>query len=448
MNAPLGTVVSLVVALALVAASAPSAAAETIYQAFDERFDDVRGKLADLDGAGFSAVQVSPPQKSPDKDIWWARYQPIDFRVLESRLGNEQDLKELIDAAHDRGMKVLVDVVLNHMADPKYVGGQLAYPEFSAQDFRYPNADRCIGNYNDRYQVTHFWLCDANAKLPDLDTGSSYVRGVHKRYLEKLLALGVDGFRIDAMKHIEASYFPDVLQVIPPGKFTYGEVIGETLNESNEYTGMVPVTDFHLLRTMIQAFSASGDLRYLTHPEGHGAALPGSVAVVFARNHDTAMHGSFFNFGDYTDAMLANAYAVGRGVGHVLVYRDDAYDHTTRAALAFRDTMRGRPTYVRPSSEVCDGQQACDPKQLLFIERGSKGLMIINKANAWLDLPRAVVPGLEEGCYRDLRYGTRIAVAKGGDGRKWISAWGSRARGGLNIGPRTALALVKDGTCP
>ena len=50
-----------------------------------------------------------------------------------------------------------------------------------------------------------------------------------------------------------------------------------------------------------------GDLRDLIHPESVGAALPGDRAVVFARNHDTAMAPGFFNFGDPQDAALALA---------------------------------------------------------------------------------------------------------------------------------------------
>lgn len=414
---------------------------ERIYQAFDQTFVTVEGQLSQLKAWGYTAVQISPPQKSPNDPVWYARYQPIDFQVIEGPLGNEAQLRHLVTAAHAKGLKILADVVLNHMADVRHVGGHLRYPEFSEADFHYSDGQHCINDYNDRHQVTTYWMCDGNAHLPDLDTSSPYVRSVHKRFLRKLLGLGIDGFRFDATKHIEPEYWADLLSAIPSSTYVYGEVIGRALWESQLYTGMMPVTDFHLLRTMLQAFSLNGDLRFLTDPESFGAALPGRVSVAFARNHDTAMHGDFFNFGDYTDAMLANAYVIGRGVGDVLVYRDDAGQASTRAAMAFDRALINRNAFVRRAEEICG--QACDGRTTLFLERGNKGLMILNAANAWVDMTAARMPALDEGCYRELQNGFKVTIARGGDKQKWISAWGSTARGGINIGPRSALFLVK-----
>ncbi len=416
---------------------------ERIFQAFDERFVAIEGRLDALKALGFTAVQVSPPQKSPADTVWYARYQPIDFQVIDGPLGNETELQHLVTLAHAKGLKVLADVVFNHMADPKHVGGHLRYPEFSEADFHYNDGQHCMADFSDRHQVTTYWLCDSNAHLPDLDTSSGYVRSVHKKYLKKLLGLGIDGFRFDAVKHVEPEYWADVLQVVPQSAYYYGEVIGESLWESHLYTDLMPVTDFHLLRTMLSAFSANGDLRFLTDPEAFGAALPGNVAVVFARNHDTAMHADFFNFGDYQDALLANAYVIGRGVGDVLVYRDDADKVLTRAALAFDRSLKNDGPFVRKAEDICGS--ACDGRTTLFLERGGKGIMILNAANAWMDVQGAKMPGLEEGCYREVLGGVAMTVTKGSDGQRWVSAWGSAGRGGLRIGPRTALFLVKSG---
>jgi alpha-amylase len=434
---------SALIVLTLGLLSSTSARAEIIYQAFNERFASLQGKLDRIQSLGYSVIQISPPVKSIPDDVWWGRYQPIDLRKIEGPLGDEADLRGLIAAAHARGLKVIVDVVLNHMADSRYVGGGLQYPEFSARDFHEPDRRTCIGDFGDRWQVTHYWLCDENAHLPDLNTSSTYVRETHKRFLRRLLDLGADGFRIDAAKHIEPDYFADVLQVVPHGKFVYGEVIGETLDESRAYTGYMPVTDFHLLRVLLSAFSIGGDMRYLIHPEGVGAALPGSQAVVFARNHDTAMHSGFFNFGDRRDAMLAYAYVIGRGVGHALVYRDDYSDSTVKAAIRFRRALLGQPTFARAVEEICAPAPACDPRGLLVVERGDRGAMIINKSDVWAEVGEARMPGLAEGCYKELQNGFVVRISRGGDGQKWISAWGSAQQGGIHVGPRTALFLVR-----
>jgi alpha-amylase len=438
--------------LVFAASVARPAAASVIYQAFEERFDDLAGKVDHLADAGYDFIQVSPPQKSVDQPIWWARYQPIDYRVIAGPLGDEAALRRLVAKAHGRGVRILADVVLNHMADPHLFGdGSLHYPEFSPWDFHDPDRRPCIQDFGDRYQVTHFWLCGdpehPERGLPDLDTGSAYVRGVHKKFLRKLVDLGVDGVRIDAAKHIEPEYFDDVLSVLPPSALRYGEVIGTTLDESRLYTSKMLVTDFHLLGTLINAFSADGDLTYLRYPEGFGAALPSTQSVTLVRPHDAVMSPSFFNFGDYRDAVLAYAYAVGRGNGVTLVYRDDAYEDTVAAAVRFHRAMRGKLAYVRPVGEVCGGQTGCDDRTLLVLEREGEGVVVINKANAWVDIAEARMPGLAEGCYRELRYGTQMTVGRGGDGQKWVTSWGSRARGGLQIGPRSALFFAAAKGC-
>lgn len=432
------------VLLAMVSYS--TAQAGVIFQAFDQRYVDVEAMLDELKDMGYEYVQVSPAQKSLDLQDWWSVYQPVDYLTLANRLGDEGDLRHLVEIAHAKGLKVLVDVVLNHMADPVMSGNpDLSFPQFSWRDFHYQDSRNCISDWRSRHQVTKYWLCDLSRghHLADLDTSSPYVRGVHKQHLQKLLSLGVDGFRFDAMKHIEPEYFAWLVNELPRNKFYYGEVIGETLEESNLYTGFMPVTDFHLLRVLLGAFSINGDLRWLVHPEGAGGALPGRDAIVFSRNHDTAMAPQFFNFGDYRDAMLANAFVIGRGVGTPLVYRDDLRDPLVRSAVRFHKLLNGKGAYVRSPGDVCESTQGCDPRTTLFLERDGVGLMILNAADHWLDVGAARMPGLEPGCFRELTHGFHMSVASGGDGQKWVTKWGSPSRGGLRVGPRSALFFVK-----
>jgi alpha-amylase len=73
--------------------------ADVIYQAFNMRFRDIKAQLPELQNLGYTYIQVSPPQKSNPSPEWWARYQPIDRTIIESPLGTEKELKELINAA-------------------------------------------------------------------------------------------------------------------------------------------------------------------------------------------------------------------------------------------------------------------------------------------------------------------------------------------------------------
>jgi alpha-amylase len=360
--------------------------------------------------------------------------------VLDGPLGRESDLKSLVEAAHGRGMKIVVDVVFNQMSNYQQDFDNLTYPFFSKNDF---HPKTCI-DYGSRWSVVHGWL---NCDLPDLATETPYVRQQAKNYLGKLLALGADGFRFDAMKHIEPEFFRDVLPVVPATTFKYGEYIAQSASsyEPHEYTdiGGLSVTDFWLLATMLRAFGPGGDLRELADVNlvGAGKALPGVVAVTFATNHDIEKGQIGYRFGDAQDAVLAQAFVLARQEGFPLVYNSYYFDPTTRAGVAFHERMLHEPQFFRNGGEVAAG---ADNANLLFVERGSRGVAIIYKGDAFFDVATAALPGLAPGCYRELHYGFSVVV--GSDKR--VTRWGDPSRGGIQIGPRTALFLVQSpGDC-
>lgn len=140
------TILTLVFLVCFLTGLIPPANADVIYHAFNEPFDQIRAEIPQLKEQGYTYIQISPPQLSNPSSEWWARYQPIDFTVLESPLGNEEDLKELIDAAHQQEEKIIVDVVLNHMANYGDYPYTLQYPRFSPDNF-HPRV--CIQNYDD-----------------------------------------------------------------------------------------------------------------------------------------------------------------------------------------------------------------------------------------------------------------------------------------------------------
>jgi len=227
----------------------PPLQANVIYQAFNEPFNTLKSELESIKKLGLTHIQVSHPQKSNQDPAWWARYQPIDFEEIQSPLGSEKDLKELIliTLAHRKNinLKIIIDVVLNHMADVSTYTLNLKYPKFSKKHF---HTQKCIEYDFNRQEVIKGWL---GCSLPDLKTETSYVREQAKKYLTKLLILGSDGFRFDSAKHIEPDFFKTMLNVATSDKYSYGEVVGNIMD----------VTDFHLLSLMIQAFRENGDLR-------------------------------------------------------------------------------------------------------------------------------------------------------------------------------------------
>ncbi len=443
----------LAVSIGLTSNAAP-AKADVIYHAFDECFANITAKLPEVEAAGYNYIQISPPNQTPVREddactsdkYWYFQYQPFDY-VLEGNLGNEQDLKNLIDAAHERGIKVIADVVFNHMANYRFYKDVAPFPEAYPL---YPKKEyfreaKCIADYNNPYEVENNWLCSPNDQegLPDLRTDLPYVQQKQHEYMQKLMDMGIDGFRFDAVKHISVEDLEKIVEVIPEDKFYYGEAIGRNYDESMKYIPVFPkVTDFQLVNTLKDAFSYGGDLRSLVNPADSQRALPGDDAVTFARNHDTWAPGQFDNWKfDKNDLVLATAYVLARKEGTPLTLTFDAFEPTVVAGTKFHEKMIAEPQYYRNGNEIAD---SADSPNLLFIERGDKGLAIINKAGETFDVTAAKMSGLGVGCYDELQYDFEMCVDYGGDGQKYINKWGSPNRGGIEIGPRTALFLAKN----
>ena len=224
-----GLAATLLVAAALVAAvftsAAPAAAASTpprgdvIANLFEWNWNSVASECTNVLGPnGYGAVQVAPPQESVtlagSGHPWWEVYQPVSYQV-SSRMGNRTAFAAMVTACHNAGVKVYADAVLNHMTGQTgssgYAGttftGKYTYPGmYGSQDFHHypgdcPNSDGQIHDYNN---ATDVQKCEL-VQLSDLRTESSYVRGKLAGYLNDLLSLGVDGFRLDAAKHIDAA---------------------------------------------------------------------------------------------------------------------------------------------------------------------------------------------------------------------------------------------------
>lgn len=443
----------------LLIVSAP-AKGDVIYHDFDTPFKVIKANLNHIKDLGYTYIQISPPQKSHDGNEWFFRYQPIDYTKIEGPLGSENDLKEMISAAHNLNIKLIADVVLNHMADEDPFVSTLKYPRFSSQDF---HPKTCIN-----FSVIRGWL-GKNCDLPDLATESTYVRQEAKNYLKKLSDLGFDGFRFDAAKHIEPDFFTTLRSAVPSSKFFYGENIPQNSQNSNEFAeytdpGNFSIEDFFLTRTMIDAFNREGDLRSLADVNlvGKRRALPGVVAVTFARNHDTAKHTiDGFSFSDLRDALLADAFILARSEGFPLIYGGDFRQPESRepgdssfndaeqpmvvAGVRFHEKMMGKPQFFVNGNQIAPG---ADNPNTLFVRRGAEGLAIINKAGDFFDVAAAKMPGMDVGCYRELNHNFDVSINRGGDGNNFTTRWGTSARGGIQIGPRDALFLVKTSSTP
>ncbi|MFI7508775.1 alpha-amylase family protein [Micromonospora aurantiaca] len=315
----LGLAASLLVPLT---AAAPPAAAATpgakkvIVQLFEWNWTSVAAECTSTLGPkGYGYVQVSPPQEHVNSSPWWVSYQPVSYRI-ESRKGTRAQFQSMVNTCHAAGVKVIVDAVVNHMSGQENGGtgwagssyGHYNYPGvYSAQDFHYcgRNGNNDIANYNDRYEVQNCELVN----LADLKTESEYVRGRLAAYLNDLLSLGVDGFRLDGSKHMPAADIAAIKAKLNRSAYLVQEVIygaGEPI-QPTEYTGNGDVHEFRYGKDLARMFN-NERLAYLKNFGESWGYLSSAKAVVFTDNHDTQREGGVLTYRNRGTYALANAF--------------------------------------------------------------------------------------------------------------------------------------------
>ncbi|GAA3066453.1 hypothetical protein GCM10020000_58240 [Streptomyces olivoverticillatus] len=300
---------------------------------FEWRYDSVGRECKDTLGpAGYGYVQVSPPQEHVQGPQWWTSYQPVSYRIA-GRLGDRAAFAGMVAACHSAGVKVVVDAVVNHMTSASGTGtGGTPYTKYGYpglyQDADFHTCRRPVADYTDRNDVQNCEL----VKLADLDTGSDHVRSAIAGYLDDLLSLGADGFRIDAAKHIATDDLAAVkTKLTKPDVYWKQETIygaGEAV-QPEEYLRNGDVQEFRYARDLKRVFQ-SERLAYLrNYGEGWGY-LPGAQASVFVDNHDTERSGDTLSYKDGAAYTLANVFMLAWPYGSPDVH--SGYEFTDRDA--------------------------------------------------------------------------------------------------------------------
>jgi glycosidase len=217
-------------------------------------------KLDYIKGLGCTAVWLSPIFKNRDAENTYHGYGTQNFLEVDPRFGNSKDLRDLVRGAHRNGIYIILDVVLNHTGDNwAYPGGYPYYycngqrfdfgfwrrsdPSDEADDygavmpleFENPQWYRRKGEIRnwDAFPETR----DGDFfSLKDLDTSNKDVlKALIDVYKHWIAEADIDGYRLDAAKHLEESSTAIFCNAIREyaqriGKknfFLFGEIVGE-----------------------------------------------------------------------------------------------------------------------------------------------------------------------------------------------------------------------------
>ncbi len=392
----------------------------TILHAWCWSFNTIKNNMQLIAQSGYTTIQTSPANACvvgnggnlKFTNQWWYHYQPTDYVIGNYQLGTEAEFSAMCAEAERYGIKVIVDVVANHVTSDK---SKVSSNITSNSNFFHTNTS--ITDWNSRYQVTQLALLG----LWDNNTQNTSVQNYIKNYLLRCVQLGADGFRYDAAKHIElpddsgfgGNFWPNVLS--NGSEFQYGEVLQDSISRDAAYANYMSVTASNYgkkLRDSIgsNSFNASTLINYdigvsadkiVTWVESHdnyandisdyGSSewmndeqIKLSWAVIAARSGGTPL---FFSRpvgggGQTWDNRFPELTKMGDRGSNLF------FDDEVAAVNKFRNAMVGENEYLRnPNGNT----------KVLMIERGTKGVVIINLNSSDFSLSSAT--NLANGSY-------------------------------------------------
>ena len=283
---------------------------------------DLKGLTAKLDyiqGLGFNSIWITPPVKQryvQGDSAAYHGYWGLDFTTIDPHLGTEEDFKNFVSQAHSRGIKVIVDIVINHTADViKYKGDVYSYSSIAEYPYKDCNKKKIdlnkyigksdfpklcaatsfpvppivsdknknikapaflndITNYHNRGDSTFngesstfgdfFGLDDVFTEKP------AVVAGWTKVWQDWITKFDIDGYRIDTAKHVNPEFWkaflPAVLKTAASAGKSYFPIYGEVWDTDPNYLSKF-VTDYKFPGVLDFAFQAAAS-KYATYGNG------------------------------------------------------------------------------------------------------------------------------------------------------------------------------------
>ena len=432
-------------------------------------YNNIKEHMQEIAQAGFSAVQTSPVQQAKDYTYndkvytnvgtpngtggsdgqWWKLYQPVTFNICDngqSFLGTKDEFKEMCEEAEKYGVKVIVDVVANHLGNIS--GWKNSMSDITPQVGEYWKADMMTDETYWHINSIQCWMSDGRRDLtlgtigmPDLNTADKRVQNMVLDFLKECVDCGADGFRFDAAKHIEtpddvaaiaSDFWPTVINGIREYAdhelFIYGEILntpGDNFSINN-YTKYMSVTD-----------SATGDNRRndVRYKNASSAANPGysydaSKCVVWNESHDTYVGAGSSYLA--TDTMIKQTWAIiaarkeatplflARSYYSEMLVDDKGNKKSTSSLVQTEMGDVGTMTFSDPSvaavnnfknAFVGQSEHVANKDSVVYIERGTTGAVIVNLNGAGTVNLKAY--SMKNGTYTD-RVSGNIFTVEGG----------------------------------
>ncbi|GAB2948365.1 alpha-amylase family protein [Nonomuraea fastidiosa] len=197
---------------------------ETFKDGNGDGVGDFRGLTQQIDylaGLGVTCLWLMPFFPTPNQDDG---YDITDFYTVDPRLGTLGDFVEFMRTAHDRGLRVIADLVVNHTSDRHpwfvesrssrdsplrdwYVWNDVPEPDVPEQ-IVFPDKESSVWEYDEG--TGQYYLHSFYRHQPDLNVSNPQVRDEIARILGFWMELGLSGFRVDAVPFLIENVDPQL----------------------------------------------------------------------------------------------------------------------------------------------------------------------------------------------------------------------------------------------
>ena len=251
----------------------------------------VTNKLDYIKDLGYNGIWLMPINPSDS----YHKYDVNDYYSVDKSYGTIDDLKNLIKECHKRNIKLIIDLVLNHSgkANPYFKKACVAYNKYlkglplnseeeKFKDFYvfYPNQTSVPSNvtaYKAGAEYEFYYEGNFSSNMPEFNCDSIYVKEEFKKIMKFYLDLGIDGFRLDAVKYFYLNnnsksidflrWINNTVKEIKPDAYIVGECFDGYELVSNYYNS--GIDSFFNFSTSVSYSSQSGVING-TNPEGRG----------------------------------------------------------------------------------------------------------------------------------------------------------------------------------
>lgn len=231
-------------------------------------------KLDYLEELGVTALWLNPVLENDQPYASYHGYAVSDHYRIDRRFGSNEKYRELVLEAHQRGIKIVMDVIFNHVGDQHWQIKDLPskdwihqWPEYTKTTYRAPTIFDPNGSEYDRKRMTDGWF---DRHMPDLNQDNPHLaKYLIQNSIWWTLYSGQDAFRIDTYAYPDTEFMAEWnhrLQEEIPHLGIFGEtwvhgpgvqawfVGGEQLNQAVN-TNLPGVTDFQVYYALNEALS-------------------------------------------------------------------------------------------------------------------------------------------------------------------------------------------------